>query len=414
MTLKELINKIVTEINLAEFCNIHYGANFNLGIEKPKTLCIFHKENTPSFQYDKSTNTVKCWVRCYSDQVGIDNIEKPLNIFSVVGLKEGLECKGQDFINILKFICKKCNIVYDFKTEKVNEKVNELLQMKSNLAMNYCKNLKSDLEKKNPHMVHSYLRDNRGIKAQTIADFYLGLTSENEAKYGKVHMSNRLSIPIFNDEGNGVIAISARQLVGSDSSLKYVHDECDEIWQRGNVLYGYSHAKKHIKALNHCYVVEGYFDMISLYQAGIKNVVAIMSNIITEAQVDKIKGLTNNATFLLDQDEAGSKGFKSSLEMVIRKGINAKVIPSLKFKGKDANDLCISLDWDEIKIKNFLTSCSKDAIQYILSDVFDTFDSQMMIIRDHALRVSNTMLNLISDPIKKQNYEYYIKTRLGL
>lgn len=414
MTLKELMTKILTDVNLAEFCNIHYGANFNLNLEKPKTLCIFHKENTPSFQYDRNTNTVKCWARCYSDQVGAENIEKPLNIFSVVGLKEGLECKGQDFVKILKFICEKCDIKYNFKSEKVNKKAQELLQIKTNLAMSYCKNLKNDLEKKNPHMIHSYLRDTRGLKAQTIADFYLGLTGENEAKYGKVYMSNRLSIPIFNDEGNGVIAISARQLIGSDSGLKYVHDECDEIWQRGNVLYGYSHAKKHIKALNHCYVVEGYFDMISLYQAGIKNVVAIMSNIITEAQLDKIRALTNNVTFILDQDEAGEKGFKSTIETVIKKGINAKVIPSLKFRGKDANDLCISLNWDELKIKSFLTSCSKDAIQYILSDVFDTFDSQMMIIRDHTLRVSNAMLDLINDPIKKQNYEYYIKTRLGL
>lgn len=415
--MKNLINKILKEVNLAKFCEKHYGASFG---KDNKSLCIFHSEKTPSLHYYADSNSILCFSKCYMDELykvkkpkeGQMELSPALNIFHVVGLKEGFSCDGQGFVSILKFICESEGIDFDFKTKKVDPKKQQLLEFKTNLAMSYVTNLKS--KKNETHMVQAYLMNDRGLLPQTIADFFLGLTNENESKLGRPYMSNRLSIPILNDEGNGVLAISARHLIGSDGGMKYVHDSNDEIWERGNVLYGYSHAKKYAKALNHLYVVEGYFDMISLYQAGVKNVVAIMSNIITEAQIDKILTLTKNVTMILDQDTSGVDGFKSRFEIMLRKGLNVKVIPNLKFKGKDANDLCIELKWNEMAIKSFLTSCSKNGVQFMLEETLEKYDETILKARYEALTVTNAVLGLIQDPIQKINYESYLNGRLGL
>lgn len=412
MTIKELINKILLEVNLAEYCNNHYGANFNLNAERPFSNCIFHKESTPSLQYNRDSNTIKCWAKCYSDKIDAEFLESPINIFAVVGIKEGLETKGQDFMEILKIICGNTGIPLDIEGRKVDPKIQELKEYKTNLAMFYHDNLKDD--KNSNHLIHAYLRNDRGIKPQTIADFKLGLTSENEAKYGRNFMSNRLSIPIFSDDGSYIVAISGRQLTGSSNEPKYKHDETDAIWKKGEMLYGYAHAKAYAKSKRHVYVVEGFFDMISLYQAGIKNVVAVMSNNVTVKQMEKIKSLAPNVTFILDQDEAGMKAFTPTLELALRNGLNVKVVTNLAFKGKDANDLCINLDWNESAISSFLYANSKDAIQYILSDVYDKYDERILQARYEALRFSNSVLELISDPIKRRNYQSYMDSRLGL
>lgn len=412
MEMTELINKIIKEVNLAEYCNNFYGANFNLNSERPYSNCIFHKENTPSLQYNKDSNTIKCWAKCYCDKIDAQYLESPLNIFVTVGLKEGLETNGKDFIEILKIICENTNIPFDVNTKKINPEIQKLREYKTNLAVFYHDNLKD--EKNANHLVHAYLRNDRGILPQTIADFKLGLTSENEAKYGREFMSNRLSIPIFSDDGSYIIAITGRRLVGSNNEMKYKHDETDAIWKKGETLYGYAHAKAHAKAKKHLFVVEGFFDVISLYQTGIKNVVAVMGSTVTPKQMEKIKSLAPNVTFILDQDETGMKSFIPTLELALRIGLNVKVITSLAFKGKDSNDLCINLKWNETDISTFLRSHSKDAIQYILSDVYDKYDERILQARYEALKFSNSVLNLISDPIKRDNYESYMKDRLKL
>lgn len=414
--MEKLINKILKEVNLAEYCTKHYGAKF----VNNKSLCIFHKEDKPSLHYYSDSNTLYCFAGCYHDVIrkvkapkpGSTEVSMNLNIFNVVGLKEGLSCNGQEFLEIVKIICENEGIPFNIAKRTVDPKIQKLLDYKTNLAKEYINNLKS--KENEHHMVHAYLRNDRGLTPQTIADFFLGLTHSNESKYGRPYMSNRLAIPILSDSGANVIAISGRHLVGADNGPKYKHDETDEVWKRGEVLYGYSHAAKHAKAKNHLYIVEGFFDMISMYQAGIKNVVATMSNRITEKQIEKIKTLTNNVTFILDQDEAGVDVFTSTLELSLRKGLSVKVVESLGFKGKDMNDLCISLKWNESDIKAFLQANTKDAVQSLLSKIYDRYDATVMAAKYEALRFSNTVLSLIQDPLKRSIYEDYSSKRLNI
>src|SRR5690606_40567271 len=88
---------------------------------------------------------------------------------------------------------------------------------------------------------------------------------------------------------------------------KYVNSPESEIYHKSNVLYGLFFAKKSIVTLDHCYLVEGYADVISMHQAGVENVVASSGTSLTSEQIKLISRFTKNVTILYDGDAAGIK-----------------------------------------------------------------------------------------------------------
>lgn len=401
-TIQEVKDKIKS-INLKDFADKHYKTNFRAAGSLYQTSCCLpgHKhDDSPSLTYYPESNSLTCF--------GCEEI-KGGDIITFVSLMEGLEQTSQGFVEIIKRICKMENIECNLNSKPVDPKIKQLKEYKTKCATLYRDNLWAD---KNSYGFN-YLID-RGITENTIRAFHLGLTSENESRYGRVGISNRICIPILDSAGSGVIACSFRQLSGSDKEAKYIHDKNDEVFNKSNVFYGWSHAIESIRKLKHVYITEGYFDMISLYQAGLKNTLACMSNRMTEGQIKILASVTKNVTIILDQDEAGLKGFRETLPMMIREGLNVRVVPSLGFKGKDPNDVCNRLDWNGEEIQAFLSSQDKDAVQFLLSSVLDKYDDVILRARDVTLRTTVGLLDCITDPIKKKNYELYVNGRMNL
>ena len=92
------------------------------------------------------------------------------------------------------------------------------------------------------------------------------------------------------------------------------------------MLYGLSFAKKAIRDLDNCYLVEGYADVLSVHQAGIENVVASSGTSLTVEQIRLIRRFTENITILYDGDEAGIKASLRGLDMILEEGLNVKVV----------------------------------------------------------------------------------------
>lgn len=393
--IKQIIEQ-VEEINLKEFIEKHYNAKF----VNNQCCCILddHNDKTPSFTYHPDSNRVTCF--------GCKELEGA-NIINVVAAKEKIEPRGEGFIRILKDICNKEGIKFPENNKPLNQNAAQLIKHKTNCAVLYRDNLWNN---KNSYGFN-YLID-RGLTEQTIRTFSLGLTSENESRYGKGGISNRISIPILNSKGDGVIATSFRRLVGSESERKYLHDATDEVFNKKEVFYGYSHAIKDIREKKHVYIVEGYFDMISLYQSGMKNTLACMSNQMTIEQVTLLSKIAPNVTIILDQDSAGDKGYRNMLPEMLKLGLNVRVISNLGFMGKDANELCNKLEWDSNKIQAFINSKATDGVQFMLSSILDIYDDKMIQLRYNALSASDSVLRCVVDPIKKRNYEDFINRRL--
>jgi DNA primase len=399
--LEELVENIKTNVNLMHYAETHYGFHFVRSGKVWMSACKLkgHSlDKTPSFAYNEEKNTYKCY-GC--DESG--------SIIDLVGNMESIEPVGQGFFDILKLICDNEGIEFNVSSRPPDPEAEAMKEAKTKLAIAYQKYL---WENKSSYGFQYLL--SRGLTENTISNFYLGLTSANESRYKLSGISNRICIPIFNANGDKVIACSFRQLDDNETERKYKHDATDKIWNKEKVFYGWSHALKHIREHKHVYVVEGYFDMISLYQLGIKNVVAMMTNRMTESQIELLSKYVKNVTLILDQDEAGAKGFQATIATMLNKGMNVRVVPNLGFKGKDMNDVCVKFDWDRAMVESLLNSNAKDAVMYLMSSVLEKYDEIMFQARDRVMRASTAILSCVQDPIKKANMEAFVNTRIGV
>ncbi|MES2964665.1 MAG: DNA primase, partial [Bdellovibrionota bacterium] len=153
---------------------------------------------------------------------------------------------------------------------------------------------------------------------------------------------DRLMFPIFSPTSD-VIGFGGRTL--GDALPKYVNSSDSPVFNKSRVLYGLHETGKFIRAQDEAIVVEGYMDAISLYAAGIKNVVAILGTAFTPEHAKLLKRYTVNVKMLLDGDEAGISGAERSLPVLLEAGLMPKgfVLPDkmdpddyVKSNGADA------------------------------------------------------------------------------
>jgi DNA primase len=131
--------------------------------------------------------------------------------------------------------------------------------------------------------------------------------------------------PIHNLAGK-VIGFGGRIMTNDKKQAKYVNSPESEIYIKSNVLYGIDLARKDAVGKNEIYLVEGYTDVVSLHQAGIKNVVASSGTSLTDGQIAVIRRYTSNITVLYDGDAAGIKASFRGIDMIIEQGLNVKVL----------------------------------------------------------------------------------------
>ena len=137
----------------------------------------------------------------------------------------------------------------------------------------------------------------------------------------------RIIFPIFSHIGK-VLAFAGRILDPDDErdQPKYINSPETEVYHKKEVLYGLHQAKRSIRQSDEVLLVEGYTDVISLSQAGVKNVVASSGTALTEQQVGVLNRYANRALLLYDADEAGARAAMRGLERVMEAGMGAYAV----------------------------------------------------------------------------------------
>src|SRR5476651_553317 len=162
-----------------------------------------------------------------------------------------------------------------------------------------------------------------GYLEEFIVESGLSVKRDNGSLYDRYR--GRVMFPIHSFTGR-VIAFGGRTLKSDKNVPKYVNSPESEIYHKSNVLYGLHFAKKAIRDVDNCYLVEGYADVISVHQAGIENVVASSGTALTVEQIRLIGRLTKNITILYDGDPAGIKASLRGLDLILEEGLNVKVV----------------------------------------------------------------------------------------
>lgn len=374
--------------------------------------CPFHDEKSPSFTVSPAKGIYKCF-----------GCGKAGNSVSFL-----MEHDQLTFADAIRKLAQKYGISLIEDNIQNREEYDEKQQKKESLytVLEFAKNyFIQQLQTDEGKMIgDSYFRE-RSITPQAMTTFDLGYSPQgweslvNTAKTNQFNLDffveaglikkkedgnyfdlfrHRVIFPIHDLTGR-VIAFGGRQLIKDDKSPKYLNSPETDVYHKSNVLYGIFQAKKQIKNLNLCYLVEGYTDVVSLHQSGIENVVASSGTSLTEGQIKLIKRFTDNVTVLYDGDAAGIKASLRGIDLLLEQGMNVRCV---RFpEGEDPDSYCKKLG--SSNFKQFLEKEVKDFI-FFKADLLITDVGNDPIKKTEVLKNLLQSIALIPDALKRSMY----------
>ncbi len=294
-------------------------------------LCPFHPEKTPSFSVSQERQIYHCF-----------GCGKGGNVYTFL-----MEHEKLSFYEALKLLAKKANISLPQKPVD-REKVETLDQL---FYANQVANEYFQLSLSHNKKAKDYL-NNRGFNKETIELFSLGyapsdweglikfseekglkteillssgLVVEREKKEGCYdRFRDRIIFPIFN-LSQKIVGFGGR-VVENEDEPKYLNSPESLIYHKGKILYGLNLSKEVIREKSAAVLVEGYIDLISLYQAGIKNVVAALGTSFTQEQARLISRYAEKIYLLFDSDRAGESAVFRSVDLLFDSGVEVMIV----------------------------------------------------------------------------------------
>lgn len=371
-------------------------------------LCPFHNEKTPSFIVSPSKGIYKCF--------GCGKAGNSVNFV--------MEHEHYSYPDAIRYLAAKYRIPI-VETEKSAEDslvddVKDRLFNINSFAQKYFSDILLNTDS-GKAIGLSYFK-NRGFNQTSIETFQLGYCIDKYDEAVKHFRNNgykddiltssgiavayddgrlldrfrgRVMFPIHNLTGR-VIGFGGRILGTSKNVAKYLNSPENEIYHKSDTLYGIFFAKKSILAKDFCYLVEGYMDVITMYQAGFTNVVASSGTSLTKKQILLIKRFTNNVTVIYDGDSAGIKASLRGIDMILAEGLSVRVIslpenddPDSFIKNNRISDVIDYFDNNQVDFITFkanllLKDAGNDPIKK--ADVVKNIVSSIAVIPDAIYR----------------------------
>ena len=169
----------------------------------------------------------------------------------------------------------------------------------------------------------------------------------------------RVMFPIHSMSGR-VLGFGGRILTQDKNAAKYLNSPESDIYNKSKVLYGIYMAKQAIAKQDNCYLVEGYTDVIQMYQSGIHNVVSSSGTALTSDQIRLLSRLTKNITVLFDGDAAGLRASIRGIDLILEQGMNVKICTFPEGEDPDSFSKKHSLE----VLSAYLERESQDFIQF--------------------------------------------------
>lgn len=333
--------------------------------------CPFHNEKTPSFSVSASKGIYKCF-GCGKSGTAVGFV---------------MEHENMSYTEALKYLAKK----YHIEVVEKEETAEEIAQRQKHESLMLVSEFAGKFFQDNLHtpegqaIAYQYFRS-RGLEDETIRKFGLGwaplsrkaLSEAARAagykeeflvdagvsiKYddGRLvdRFYDRVMFPVHSVSGR-IIAFGGRTLKTDKSVAKYVNSPESEIYVKSRSLYGIYFAKNSISKLDRCILVEGYLDVLSMHQLGITNVVASSGTSLTVDQIRLIRKFTNNITIIYDGDGAGIKAALRGIGLVLKEGMNVKVV--LLPDGQDPDDFSKKHSLEEVE--DYISRNEQDFINF--------------------------------------------------
>ena len=379
------------------------GSNF-------KGLSPFSQERTPSFMVSP---VKQIWKDFSSGKGG--------NVVAFL-----MEHEHFTYPEAIRFLAKKYNIEIE-ETEQSTEEKEKINQRESLYLVSQFaqEQFSKDLWESSEGMAIglSYFRE-RGFTDETIRFFGLGYAVEKndhfyqsakKAGYEENYLVDtglviknergvvdrfrgRVIFPIRSMAGR-VQGFGGRVLSATVKTAKYLNSPESDIYHKSQILYGIYEAKKAIARDDVCYLVEGYTDVIQMYQKGVENVVSSSGTALTPEQIRLIRRLTSNVVVLFDGDAAGLRAAIRGIDLILEQGMNVRICSFPAGEDPDSFAKLHSLE----EINTYLSEQAKDFIQFktdlLLQEAENDPVKKATTVREIVQSISK-----IPDAIKQEIY----------
>lgn len=375
-------------------------------------LCPFHNEKTPSFYVSPSKGICKCF-----------SCGKGGNVIHFL-----MEHEQMSYWDAAKWLARKYGVPYNERelteSEKALQNERESMFITNQFALDFFKDTLLNTDKGRAIGL-AYFRK-RGFRDDILEKFYLGYcpdepdalaraalakgyTRENLIKTGLCYerendgqlrdrFHGRVIFPVHSIAGK-VVAFGGRIMSAESKVAKYVNSPESVIYSKSRELYGLYQAKQAIVRKDRCFLVEGYADVISMFQSGVENVVASSGTSLTPGQIRLIHRFTNNITVLYDGDKAGIKASLRGIDMLLAEGMNVKVLllpdgedPDSFAQGRGATAFQQYIDTHQVDFIRF-------KVNLLMEDAADDPYSRSELIKSITQSIS-----VIQDPIVRSVY----------
>lgn len=375
-------------------------------------LCPFHNEKTPSFYVSPSKGICKCF-----------SCGKGGNVIHFL-----MEHEQMSYWDAAKWLARKYGVPYNERelteSEKAIQNERESMFITNQFALDFFKDTLLNTDKGRAIGL-AYFRK-RGFRDDILEKFHLGYcpdepdalaraalakgyTRENLIKTGLCYerendgqlrdrFHGRVIFPVHSIAGK-VVAFGGRIMSSEAKVAKYVNSPESIIYSKSRELYGLWQAKQAIVRKDRCFLVEGYADVISMFQSGVENVVASSGTSLTPGQIRLIHRFTNNITVLYDGDKAGIKASLRGIDMLLAEGMNVKVLllpdgedPDSFAQGRGATAFQQYIETHQVDFIRF-------KVNLLMEDAADDPNSRIELIKSITQSIS-----VIQDPIVRSVY----------
>jgi DNA primase len=390
-----------------------------------RALCPFHQEKTPSFHVNPARQTFKCF-GCGTGG----------SIFRFV-----MEYEHVDFPTSVRRLAARAGIPLieergtNAEEDRRHEARRTLLKLHAEVAEWFQENL---LKRDFAQPARDYLKKrglttevakswqlgfapeswdacmkwmlDRGYKRSTIVQSGLVKLRDEERPESEIYdrFRGRLMFPICNDIGE-VIAFSGRILTSDTQAAKYLNSPETPLFRKGSILFGLHKTKRGLIEANCAIVCEGQLDLITLFEAGLTNVVAPQGTAFTEGQARILKRYVNEVVLCFDADTAGQKAAERSLESLLENDLVVRVadMPA----GEDPDSLVRKEGAEKFGAR---VAAARDFFDFWIQERTATADltnlnSKLQVARELAETAAR-----VHDPLMRNEVINMIAARLGV
>lgn len=291
-----------------------------------KGVCPFHNEKTPSFVVSETKQIFTCF-GCGATGDVIEFVKRYYNLefgeaVEKIAGEYGISVEKKSYNDNREAYYRANKLAAQFFYRSFTEKANKGYAYMHSRAITppILKKFGIGYADEQWDSLYRFL-SGQGVDNKIMVE--LGLVSEKNGKYYD-RFRNRPIFPIISTNGK-VIGFGGRAIDPSDNP-KYLNSPESKIFQKKNNLYGLNLSRQDVGKEDCIIIVEGYMDVISLYQCGIRNVAASLGTALTENQARLIKRYTHNVVLTYDADNAGRAAALRGMEILRKEGLKVKVL----------------------------------------------------------------------------------------